>query len=156
MKSLGGPGTWLGVLVIVGQGKKQGHLNLITAVILLFDVGFKIGATVFCEIYDLWFVPWRQRRRQRAAETRRAEERRQAATEGGEREQVELALAVGPPRLSAEEQQNHQEEATGEIERRREMATEQGQQLGQQREATLGDADSALEYGSSEQESESV
>eukprot|EP01046_Picozoa_sp_COSAG06_P018877 COSAG06_NODE_1327_length_9855_cov_3.900574_8_plen_252_part_00 len=74
-------GTWLGVLVIVGQGKKKGHLNFFTALILLFDVGFKIGATIFCEVYDLWFVPWRQRRRQRAAEERRALQA--AAVDGG-------------------------------------------------------------------------
>lgn len=90
-------GTWLGVLVIVGQSKKQGHLNFITALILLFDVGFKIGATIFCEVYDLWFIPWRQRRRQRAAEARRASERQALPADGQQQERErELAPTLQP------------------------------------------------------------
>jgi hypothetical protein len=84
-------GSTLGVLVIVGQGKKKGHLAKITALILLFDVGFKVGATLSCEVYDIWFVPWRQRRRQRAAEERRA----RAA--GGARERELITVVRTPP-----------------------------------------------------------
>jgi hypothetical protein len=147
-------GTWLGVLVIVGQGKKQGHLNFITALILLFDVGFKIGATIFCEIYDLWFVPWRQRRRQRAAEERRAEERRRTGREGRELErdfapalqvEAEQELAIAPPRLPllelGEAGSDQQPGATGPE---------------QQEHAAEGDPDSALQQGPGEDESESV
>jgi hypothetical protein len=95
------------------------------------------------------------------AQARRAEERRQTDSEGGgEREQVELPvvlqLAVAPPRLSPEEEQGHPEEATGETERRREIAMEPEQPLEQQREAAGDDADSAPDYGSRELESESV
>ena len=154
-------GTWLGVLVIVGQGKKQGHLNFITALILLFDVGFKIGATIFCEVYDLWFVPWRQRRRQRAAEERRAQvRRRQGEGEEIERElapalqdEAEQQLALAPPRLSSEEeaeQGSDQQPAATRL-----SAVQQPRQQGQ---ATEGDPD-ALQHGSdsvSEDESESV
>lgn len=86
-------GSALGVLVIVGQGKKRGHLSKVTALILLFDVGFKIGATVACEVYDLLWVPWRQSRRQRAAEERRA----RAAGGERERELVPVADALSPP-----------------------------------------------------------
>lgn len=86
-------GSALGVLVIVGQGKKRGHLAKVTALILLFDVGFKIGATICCEVYEVWFVPWRQRCRQIAAEERRA----RAAGGEREREMIPAVADAHPP-----------------------------------------------------------
>ena len=91
-------GTWLGILVIAGQGKKSGSLNFLTAMILLFDVGFKIGATVFVEIWELYVGPWRRRRTQRMAEARRAaaaqqpqdEAQRQLAAGGGSSDEADV------------------------------------------------------------------
>jgi len=42
-------GSWLGVLVIASQSSKTGGISVITAVVLLFDVLFKVMATIICE-----------------------------------------------------------------------------------------------------------
>ena len=60
-------GTCLGVLVICGQGKKTGALNVVTALLLFFDVAFKIGATVGFEAWE----QFTRRRRSRLEVTRR-------------------------------------------------------------------------------------
>lgn len=44
-------GSFLGVLVIFGQGSKEGGRAVLTAVLLLLDVLFKIGATLFAECF---------------------------------------------------------------------------------------------------------
>ena len=45
-------GTWLGILVIAGQAKKTGAFNVLTALLLFFDVAFKVGATVGFELWE--------------------------------------------------------------------------------------------------------
>merc|ERR1712054_461974 len=45
-------GIFLGVLVVIGQASKPGAASVATAVVLLADVAFKIGATVVTEIAD--------------------------------------------------------------------------------------------------------
>lgn len=42
-------GMFLGMLVVVGQGSKQGAMQTITALVLLADVLFKVGATLLTE-----------------------------------------------------------------------------------------------------------
>eukprot|EP00747_Dinoflagellata_sp_TGD_P180920 gnl/TRDRNA2_/TRDRNA2_34180_c1_seq1.p1 gnl/TRDRNA2_/TRDRNA2_34180_c1~~gnl/TRDRNA2_/TRDRNA2_34180_c1_seq1.p1 ORF type:complete len:466 (+),score=61.78 gnl/TRDRNA2_/TRDRNA2_34180_c1_seq1:136-1398(+) len=45
-------GMFLGTLVVVGQASKQGEMQVITAIVLLSDVLFKIIATVVVEAFD--------------------------------------------------------------------------------------------------------
>merc|ERR1712224_364938 len=45
-------GMFLGCLVIVGQASKSGFMQILTAVVLLSDVLFKIVATAVTEIAD--------------------------------------------------------------------------------------------------------
>jgi len=45
-------GMFLGVLVVVGQGSKSGFMQILTAIVLLSDVIFKVGATVITELFD--------------------------------------------------------------------------------------------------------
>merc|ERR1711939_419205 len=45
-------GCFLGLLVVVGQGSKQGFMQVITAIVLLADVLFKVGATVLTETHE--------------------------------------------------------------------------------------------------------
>ena len=45
-------GCFLGLLVVVGQGSKQGFMQVVTAIVLLADVLFKVGATVLTETHE--------------------------------------------------------------------------------------------------------
>ena len=45
-------GMFLGLLVVVGQGSKQGFMQVVTAVVLMADVIFKVGATVLTELLE--------------------------------------------------------------------------------------------------------
>jgi len=45
-------GIFLGTLVVIGQGSKEGAMQVLTAIVLLSDVLFKVGATAATEIGD--------------------------------------------------------------------------------------------------------
>lgn len=45
-------GMFLGTLVVVGQGSKHGAMQILTAIVLLSDVIFKVGATVITEALE--------------------------------------------------------------------------------------------------------
>lgn len=45
-------GMFLGLLVVVGQGSKSGFMQILTAIVLLSDVIFKVGATILTELFD--------------------------------------------------------------------------------------------------------
>jgi len=45
-------GMFLGTLVVVGQGSKEGFMQMLTAIVLLSDVLFKLVATAVTEIAD--------------------------------------------------------------------------------------------------------
>merc|ERR1712151_507886 len=45
-------GMILGALVVVGQASKKGAMQVLTAIVLLSDVLFKIGATAVTEAVD--------------------------------------------------------------------------------------------------------
>merc|ERR1711988_1937176 len=47
-------GCFLGLLVVVGQGSKQGFMQVLTALVLLADVLFKVGATLLTEAHEYW------------------------------------------------------------------------------------------------------
>lgn len=55
-------GAWLGVLVIAAQAKKTGLLNFFTALVLFFDVSFKVGSTILFATWEQW-QHHRERRR---------------------------------------------------------------------------------------------
>ena len=45
-------GCFLGLLVVVGQGSKSGFMQVVTAIVLLADVLFKVGATILTETFE--------------------------------------------------------------------------------------------------------
>jgi hypothetical protein len=45
-------GCFLGLLVVIGQGSKSGFMQVVTAIVLLADVLFKVGATVLTEGHE--------------------------------------------------------------------------------------------------------
>merc|ERR1711988_171828 len=45
-------GCFLGLLVVVGQGSKSGFMQVVTAIVLLADVLFKVGATLVTETHE--------------------------------------------------------------------------------------------------------
>ena len=45
-------GCFLGLLVVVGQGSKTGFMQVVTAIVLLADVLFKVGATLLTEGHE--------------------------------------------------------------------------------------------------------
>lgn len=59
-------GSFLGVLVIFGQGSKEGGRAVLTAVLLLLDVLFKIGATLCNECVSYGRAARRRGRARRA------------------------------------------------------------------------------------------
>jgi hypothetical protein len=71
-------GVFLGTLVVVGQGSKEGTMQVLTAVVLLSDVLFKVVATIVTEVGDFLL----HRRVRRAV---RAQARQQHAGESAAR-----------------------------------------------------------------------
>jgi high-affinity K+ transport system ATPase subunit B len=45
-------GCFLGLLAVVGQGSKTGFMQVVTAIVLLADVLFKVGATLLTEGHE--------------------------------------------------------------------------------------------------------
>ena len=48
-------GMFLGLLVVVGQGSKQGFMQVVTAVVLMADVIFKVIRTIIAGIWVAFF-----------------------------------------------------------------------------------------------------
>lgn len=67
-------GIFLGTLVVIGQGSKEGAMQSLTALVLFSDVLFKIVATVVTEL-----VEWLLHRRVKRALAERANHRSQSA-----------------------------------------------------------------------------
>ena len=54
-------GMFLGLLVVVGQGSKQGFMQVVTAVVLMADVIFKVIRTIIAGIWVAFFQECQQR-----------------------------------------------------------------------------------------------
>jgi hypothetical protein len=65
-------GIFLGMLVVIGQGSKHGLMNVLTALVLLADVIFKLGATALTEIAE-----WALHRRVKTAVALREQQAKQ-------------------------------------------------------------------------------